>query len=212
VEYQVVGVVRDFHNYSFRNKVRPMIFTVAPEGEFRFLSMRVSPGSEMKTYESLKAGWAKLFPEIPFEGGLQQDVWGFYFEEISIYRLVWRVISFLAVALATLGLYGLVRLNVAGRTKEFSIRKVLGAGLKNLAGNIAGSYSLLLAVALGLGAPAGYLLSTWLIESTYVYHKPFSYMGVAIGIAIMLSVVSFTLATQVTAVVRANAVDGLKTE
>jgi hypothetical protein len=40
---------------------------------------------------------------------------------------VWRVVAFLALALATLGLYGLAQLNVAGRTKEFSIRKVLGA-------------------------------------------------------------------------------------
>ncbi|MEJ0057360.1 MAG: FtsX-like permease family protein [Bacteroidota bacterium] len=56
--------------------------------------------------------------------------------------------------LASLGLYGLMTLNVAGRVKEFSIRKVLGARIKNFAAIITKQYVLLFAIALVIGAPS----------------------------------------------------------
>jgi putative ABC transport system permease protein len=212
MEYEVIGVVRDFHNYSFAKLVKPTIFTVAGKENFKFLTLKVAKGAEIKTYKTLQANWAKLFPEVPFEGGLQQDVWGFYYEEIGIYNLVWRVLAIIAVSLATLGLYGLVRLNVTGRTKEFSIRKVLGAGIKNIAASITSQYTVLFTVALALGAPAGYLFSKWLIEFAYVYHMPITFSGVTIGISIMIIVLLFTVSTQIRSVMKADPVNGLKTE
>jgi hypothetical protein len=212
VEHEVVGVVRDFHNYNFDKLVNPLIFTVAQKDNFHYLSVKVTPGSEMKSYKALQAGWSKLFPEIPFEGGLQQDVWGFYYEALGIYALVWKVLAFIAVSLATLGLYGLIRLNVAGRTKEFSIRKVLGAGLKNITSTIVSQYTVLFSVALIIGAPAGFLFSKWLIEFSSVYHKTTSISGVIIGVAIMVGVILLTISTQIRKVMKANPVNGLKTE
>jgi ABC-type antimicrobial peptide transport system permease subunit len=122
------------------------------------------------------------------------------------------VLAFIAITLATLGLYGLVRLNVAGRTKEFSIRKVLGAGIKNIAANITGQYTVLFTLALVVGAPAGFLFSKWLIEFAYVYHKPTSISGVAIGVTIMIVVLLLTISTQISKVMKSNPVNGLKVE
>jgi putative ABC transport system permease protein len=211
-EFEVVGVLRDFHNYSFNKMLKPIIFTIAEKENYGFLSLKVAKGTELKTYKALQANWAKLFPETPFDGGLQRDAWGFYYESIGIYDLVWKVVAFLAVSLATLGLYGLIRLNVAGRVKEFSIRKVLGAGLKNLAVSIVSQYWMLFSAALIIGAPAGYILSKWLIEFAYVYHMPITFSGVTIGVGIMVLVLLFTVSTQIRKVVKANPVDGLKTE
>jgi ABC-type antimicrobial peptide transport system permease subunit len=212
VEHQVVGVVKDFHNYNFDKLVTPIIFTVAQKDDFRYLSLKVSPGSEIKTYKALQAGWTALFPEIPFDGGLQRDVWGFYYEALGIYSLVWWVLAFIAVSLATLGLYGLIRLNIAGRTKEFSIRKVLGAGMKNITASITRQYAPLFVVALLIGAPAGFIFSKWLIEFSSVYHKPTSFSGAALGVAIMVGVILLTISTQIRQVIKSDPVKGLKTE
>ena len=212
LQYEVVGVVKDFHNYSFSKQVRPIIFTVAEKDGYRYLAMKVKSGSEIKTHKALQENWAKLFPEIPFEGGLQEDVWGFYYQEIGIYDLVWKVFAFIAVLLSTLGLYGLIRLNVEGRTKEFSIRKVLGAGLKNIAATITNQYRILFSVALIFGAPLGYAFGKWLIEFAYPYHMPITLTPVAIAVVIMILVLLFTVSTQVRKVLKANPVDGLKVE
>ncbi|MEK6782208.1 MAG: ABC transporter permease [Bacteroidota bacterium] len=162
IQYEVVGVLKDFHNYNFSKQVRPIIFRIAEKKDYHYLSIKVRSGSEIETYKTLQANWAGLFPEIPFEGGLQEDVWGFYYEEIAIYGLVWRVFAFIAVSLAILGLYGLIRYNVEVRTKEFSIRKVLGAGLKNIAASITNQYMILFVLALTIGAPLGYLFGNFL--------------------------------------------------
>ena len=212
VQYTVIGVIKDFHNYSFSKQVRPIIFNVAEKKDFHYLSLNGRTGAEIKTYKTLQATWAELFPETPFEGGLQEDVWGFYYEEIAIYGLVWRVFAFIAVSLAILGLYGLVRLNVEGRTKEFSIRKVLGAGPKNIAASITNQYVILFAVALAIGAPLGYVLSKLLIEFAYEYHMPITFTSVMIAVIAMIFVLLITVFTQIRKVVKANPVNGLKVE
>ncbi len=212
VQYEVIGVVKDFHSYDFFKKVNPTIFKVADRGDFRYLSMRVRPGSENKTYKGLQANWAKLFPETPFQGGYQEDVWGSYFEEISIHATVWKVFGFMAVLLASLGLYGLMSLNIAGRAKEFSIRKVLGAGAKSIAGIIARQYVILFAVAVLLAAPTSYTLIKNLFDASYTYHMPVDFSGVVIAVALLVAVVLITVSTQVRKVLKSDPVNGLKQE
>ena len=211
VEYEVIGVTSDFHSYSFTKQIRPVMFTVANKEDYRYLSLKVKSGSEIAAHESLQKNWAKLFPEIPFEGGHQEDVWGFYFQTLKIYDLVWKVLAFIAVSLATLGLYGLVKLNVEGRTKEFSIRKVLGAGIKSIAGCIINQYMILFVVAITIGSPLGFFFGKWLIEGN-AYHMPVTLYPAGIAVVIIVLVLLATVSTQVWKVLKANPVNGLKSE
>ncbi|MFZ6009338.1 MAG: ABC transporter permease, partial [Bacteroidota bacterium] len=212
IEYEVVGVVKDFHSYSFAKTVAPTIFKVAEQNDYRFLSLQVRHGAEIKTFEKLQAKWAELFPEIPFDGGHQEDVWGNYFVTIGIYGVVWRVIALIAISLASLGLYGLIKLNVEGRTKEFSIRKVLGAGLKNIVSNVSSQYVALLIVALVIGAPVSYFLIGFVVSTASAYHMPIDFSGTLIAVAILILVFLFTITTQVRTVLKTNPVNGLKVE
>jgi ABC-type antimicrobial peptide transport system permease subunit len=212
VQYEVVGVAKDFHSYSFSKPLRPTIFRVAEKEEYRYLSMRVRPGSEIKTYKVLQAKWAQLFPEIPFEGGLQEDTWAGYFESMRIYDIVWFVFSFIAVSLASLGLYGLITLNVAGRTKEFSIRKVLGARTSDITANITNQYLMLFAVALAVGAPAGYLISKTLFDYTFPYHIPINLFSSTSAVVILIFILLITVYTQIRKIIKSNPVSGLKVE
>ncbi|SHH63988.1 MacB-like core domain-containing protein [Chryseolinea serpens] len=212
VEYAVVGVLKNFHSYSFSRPLRPTIFSVAPKADFHYMSIKAQQGTELQTLKALQGQWAKLFPETPFEGGHQEDVWGFYFQEIGIHGKVWRAFATIAVLLASLGLYGLIKLNVAGRVKEFSIRKVLGAGAKHITMKIADQYVILFAVALALGAPVSYVLMKMVMNMAYAVHMPLDYSNVMIAVVILIFVLLTTVAAQIRKVVKANAVQGLKTE
>ncbi len=212
VQFEIIGVLNEFHSYSFSQTVRPLIFSVADKSAYRFLALKARSGSELTVYKALQAGWSDLFPEIPFEGGLQQEVWGFYFQEIGIYKLVWRVFAFLVITLATLGLYGLVRLNIEGRTKEFSIRKVLGAELKNISASVVNPYVSLFILSLLVGAPLGYWLGTWLIEFSNHYHMPGTFSGAVLAVVITVLVLALTMGTQIWKVLKSNPVNGLKVE
>ena len=210
--YEVIGVVKDFHSYSLFNPLKPTFFKVADKKDFRYLSLKVSGGSELETYESLKSTWARLFPEIPFTGAYQEDVWGFYYTEVEIHGHVWRVFASIAVMLAGLGLYGLVTLNVSGRVHEFSLRKVLGAGLKHIAANIFSQYYLLFFTALILGVPLSYYSIRAVLDFAYPYHMPISFWSAALAATILVVVLFSTVSTQVLKVFKSNPVNGLKIE
>ncbi|MBI3481704.1 MAG: ABC transporter permease [Bacteroidetes bacterium] len=211
-QYEVIGVTKDFHSYSFAKKIKPTIFRVADKADYRYLSMKVRPGSEVKAFRKLQAKWAQLFPQIPFEGAHQEDTWVGYFEANRIYGIVWRVFTFIAVSLASLGLYGLITLNVAGRVKEFSIRKILGAGIQSIAASITNQYTILFVIALILGAPAGYVLTKLLFEYSFPYHMPVGISCSIIAMVILILILFTTVFTQVRKVSKANPVDGLKVE
>jgi ABC-type antimicrobial peptide transport system permease subunit len=212
IQYQVIGVVKDFHSYSFSRFVRPIIFRVADKGDSRYLSLRLRNGTEMKTYEAFQEEWAKLFPEVPFAGGYQEDVWGGFFGMLDAHGKVWRMIAGIAIALASLGLYGLMTLNVASRVREFSIRKVLGAGLSSIMGLLTRQYAWLFAIALVIGAPLSYFLNIMVFDMAYRYHMPIGFPGVALGMMFLVLVLVVTVAVQVRKVSKDSAVEGLKVE
>lgn len=212
INYEVVGVVKNFHSYNFSDEVEPVIFRLSESADYHFLTMKIRNGVETDVYKALQAEWVTLYPEIPFQGGYQEDVWGGYFEEIGIHGEVWRGIAFIAILLASLGLYGLVTLNVSGRVREFSIRKVLGAQRKNIAKSIIKQYANLFAIALFIGAPISYFSVDFLFDLAYPYHIPMNPLGVIVSIAMLIIILLGTVSSQVRKVSMANPVNGLKVE
>jgi len=212
MEYEIIGVVKDFHNYDFSQHIKPVLFTLADEDNYHYLSVKVKPGTEMETYKEVQSHWASLYPDTPFDGGYQEDVWGNYYEEVANHASVWKVFAFIVVLLASLGLYGLITFNVAGRVKEFSIRKVLGAGVRSISDTLTRQYLVLLAIAIAIGAPASFMLINNIFDMAYSYHVPVTIGSIVLSMSILLVVIVVTLSTQIRKVLRSNPVDGLKSE
>lgn len=212
MKYEVIGVVKEFHTRNFFHEVQPTIFKVAEETDFRFLSLRVKEGAEKETRLALEEAWLAIYPEIPFRGEHQEDVWANYFHSVNRSERFNKVIATIAVLLASLGLYGLVTLNVSGRTKEFSIRKTLGAGAKNIASVILKQYVVLTIVALIIGAPLSYLFTKAYLDMLFAYPMPMGYTGVIISLVILILVLLAVVSTQIRKVLKSNPVAGLKIE
>jgi ABC-type antimicrobial peptide transport system permease subunit len=211
-QFEVIGVVKNFHFSDFYTPLNPTIFSRAEKKDYHYLTLKARSGSIINTYKALQSNWAELCPEVPFDGGFQEDVWGNYFQEIENHGKVWKVFAAIALALASLGLYGLMTLNVAGRVREFSLRKVLGAGLKDIALNITNQYLILFAVALSVGAPISYLLIKWLFDASFTYHIPVNFSGAATAVVVLILVLLITVSTQIRRVLKANPIEGLKVE
>lgn len=174
--------------------------------------VEVSRGQEQSAFEDLKKVWATLYPEIPFNGGYQEDVWGNYYAEMGIHGHVWRVFASVAVILAMLGLYGLVAINISGRVKEFSIRKILGADYKNISNNIFKQYYVLIIGSLFVSVPLSFIFIKSVLDFAYDYHMPVTIWVVMMAASLLIAVVIATVATQIIKVFKANPVEGLKTE
>ena len=212
LNFAVIGIIKDFHQQNFSEAIDPMIIKLSPEDEYAFVSMRVKPGTTVSTYEAMEEKWAELFPEKPFNGFYQEATLERYFQEMDGHGKLMRIVASMCIILSCLGLYGLVSLNVASRTKEFSIRKALGAGLKNLAFVINKQFVVFLAVALILGLPISYVLMNSLFETVYEVHKPITIVPFAIAFVIVVVMVVSTVSSQVKKVMTTSPTEGLRSE
>ena len=82
--YEIIGVAKDFHLYSFYDKTRPTVFRVADENSYNYISIKSHKGQLENVKESLQNSWARLFPETPFQGGEQAGVWSYFFDQVYI--------------------------------------------------------------------------------------------------------------------------------
>jgi ABC-type antimicrobial peptide transport system permease subunit len=73
-----------------------------------------------------------------------------------------------------MGLFALVSLNIARRTKEIGIRKVLGATVIHIMNLVNKEFVRLLIVAAVLASLAGYFAVQALLQSIYAYHVGFN--------------------------------------
>jgi ABC-type antimicrobial peptide transport system permease subunit len=212
VKFEVIGVLKEFHHRDFFNQVKPTIFRMAAEKDFRYVSLRVVNGSREDTHAALQKEWSALYPDTPFEGGYQEDTWGGYFFYVGRSETFTNVIALIAVLLAGLGVYGLVALNVSGRMKEFSIRRTLGAGIVHIFSVIVNQYRWLTISAMVIGAPLSYLFSKAYLEMLFAYPMPIDFSGIMIAIVILLVVLVVVVSTQIRKLVTTSAITELKTE
>lgn len=209
---RIVGVVPDFHYRNLYYEQQPTFFTLSREENHKYLTVKVALGKQAEMFEKLQNHWADLYPEIPFNGGFQEDTWPGFYEQLNVMQRFTRAVATVFMILACLGLYGLISLNISGRIKEFSIRKALGAGFSQLGRNIANQYYLIFAIAILLGVPLGHSLNMAMIEMMFPEPRPFLLSGSMIGAIILLFILGLVLITQVKKVTGFNPVEGLKEE
>ena len=121
-------------------------------------------------------------------------------------------ISVLAIVIAAMGLFALVSLNIARRTKEIGVRKVLGASMAHLMNLINKEFVRLLLLATLVASIAGYFAVQALLQSIYAYHVGFSALPFLFAGAIVFSIAALTVGSQVVKVALANPVQALRYE
>jgi putative ABC transport system permease protein len=164
---EVIGVVKDFHIRSLREKISPIVMHVAP-AYFYTLTLRVKPEGMQETIAHLKSTWEKSEPAWPFEYHyLDENFDNMYRNEAKLSTLLTWFTGF-AIFIACLGLFGLVEYSVNQRAKEISIRKIFGAGIPSLLILLTRHYFLLIAIAFIIVIPLSYYTSSeWLQSFAY---------------------------------------------
>lgn len=207
---EIIGVVKNFNFESLEHEVKPIAFELGG-GDGNQMLVKIKPDDIPGTLTKLEQTWKKVV-------GDNKIIFTFFDEYINNQykrytqwiRLI-TVSTCIAIGIACLGLLGIISLAVIHRTKEISIRKVLGATTATILSLFSKYYLRLILIAFVLAAPAAYYLSTtWLRDFAYKIEIGWlHYVYPLAGIATLSLII---IASQVIKAVRTNPAETLKSE
>lgn len=163
----IVGVVKDFHVYSLRDPIGPIVMTTIKDA-YGLANIKLNMSKAKTVIAAMENIWSKNFPEYVFEYRfLDQSVADYYKQEDQL-SILYKIFSGIAIFISCLGLYGLISFMAVQRKKEIGIRKVLGAPIKNIVIMLSKEFTILITIAFLIASPiAWYFMHQWLQQYTY---------------------------------------------
>jgi putative ABC transport system permease protein len=184
----VVGVVEDFHFSSLKEEIQPLVISVGRDN--RVVAIKLAAGNPQEAIRQVEAAWRKIAPKYPFTYEFLDQVYDNLYKAEQKQRTILGIFAGIAILVACLGLFGLAAFTAEQRTKEVSVRKVLGASVANVVVLLSKDFVKLVLIAIVLAVPlAWYLMQRWLED--FVYRIPIGAGvfllagGMAVGIALL---------------------------
>ncbi len=212
VSYTIAGVTGDFMYTSFLNPIEPAVLRAIPESDYRYMTIKLAPGSAVQTEEAVQGIWKKLVPDREYTGTFQDTAFQAVFVENTNIKTMFRFISIVALLIACMGLYGIASQKVARRLREISIRKVLGASVPHLAQKVNRSFVIVLIIAAIISTPLGYVAMDGLLNSVYADPIPIGPSGFILSFALVLGTAVLTISSHIRKFVTANPAEVLRSE
>lgn len=207
---QVVGVVKDFHQESLKNKIDPIVMVQEPVWLRTFL-IKVEAGDVQSSVERINAVWNALFPFYPMEYHFLDDLYDNLYKGERLQIRMLFVFSGLAILIAFVGLVGMVAYALKTRTKEFAVRRVLGASIRNLVGLMSREYIIVLLIASSVAIPLSiYALNVWL--TGFAYHVNISPGSYILALSLIVGCLLTTVGLQTLTASKANPAETLRDE
>ncbi len=182
---EVVGVVKNFHFQSLHDPIEPLV-VVVPRTHMRNVILRINPTNNIDgLIASLQNDWQEIAPDLPFQFSFLDDQLNLeYKADLQFSKLV-TFFGWIAIFIASLGLYGLIAIVTAYKTKEIGIRKTLGASVSNILFMLSRRFVILILISNLIALPvAWWVMNNWL--QNFAYHTN-------IGVPLLLSAILISL-------------------
>ena len=162
--------------------------------------------------EKLEKSYKKLDPFHAFKATFYDDqIAKTYEDSKSTYTIV-SFLAFLAISISTLGLLGIAIFTIETRMKEICIRKVLGAGIRNLILLLSRSFLTMITLAAAIAIPVTLYIVDDLVLNEFLYRTETGILETVSGLVIVLLIGVFTVGWQVRTAAVQNPADLLRDE
>lgn len=209
----VIGVVKDFHFQSLHQMITPLIFMNSSKFQFVMpvTAVRVQSSQFKSVLSAVENTWDHYVPQHPFQFSfLDQQLAGLYHSEETTQHL-FTIFSALAIFIACMGLLGLVTYATQKRSREISIRKVLGASIGNIIALLSKDFLKLVFIATLISFPLAWILmNKWLQDFAYRVTIGWWIFVVAAMIALLIALIAVSFQAIRAAI--ANPVRALRSE
>jgi putative ABC transport system permease protein len=206
----IVGVVKDFHFTSMTTEIAPFIFFNTSKREWKYI-IKIGGANLSQTLTKIKNVWETHVNSRPFQYTFLDDNFArLYMSEMN-FKNIFRWITFIAIFLSCLGLFSLSSFMIEQRTKEISIRKVLGASVFRVTIMLSAEYIKLVII----GAALSFPLCLWAMRKwleNFAYHIKLEAGVPVLATLIILALALFTVCFHTLNAATANPVKSLKAD
>jgi putative ABC transport system permease protein len=207
----VIGVIRNMVMQSPYDEARPVIYCLADDPG-NVVIVKLKPGLSARVALSKIAPVFKRFNrDQPFEFQFVDEDYAKKFEDEERIGKLASVFSILAILISCLGLFGLTSFVAEQRTKEISIRKVLGASVFNVWDLLSRDFTKLIIISFIVSVPLSYYsMAHWL--KNYTYRTGLSWWIFAMACLGSLLLTMLVVSVQAIKAAIANPANNLRTE
>jgi putative ABC transport system permease protein len=205
------GVVENFNTESLHSKIQPLVMLPQHFASLRYVTIRLNQPADSKLISKINSLWSSFLPSTPFmHFSIEESLGAFYAEEQSTARIA-LIFSFFAIFIACMGLYSLLALTTVFRTKEIGIRKVLGAGSRELVLLLTKELFKLIVISGLIALPVAFFSSYYWLNR-FAYHVPVSIINYVLVFIAVLLVAVFTVYRQLRRTISADPSESLRYE
>ena len=167
MEFEIVGIVKDFHFESLHGQVKPLFMILFPD-LLNTVMLKVRTDNLSETLKRLAEFNDGFNPDFPFTYQfLDEDFQQLYAGEKTVSILL-RYFAGLAILISCFGLFGLATFTTERRTKEIGVRKTLGSSEFGIVRLLLGDFAIMVLAATLISFPISYLISrNWLENFAY---------------------------------------------
>jgi putative ABC transport system permease protein len=207
----IVGVVKDYHYASMKEKLGPQVLTNTAKMSWGRFLLRLDPASTPRTLKAIEDTYRRLFPWHPFDHYFVREKNNREYDQEARWRQIITCSAILTVFISCIGLFGLSLLSIRQRTKEIGVRKILGAGIWQVANLVSRNFVGLVFVSFLIAIPVSWwVVGRWLDNFPYrVSINGWVFVAAAL---LTLFVAAFTVGIQAIRAARANPVSSLRVD
>ncbi|MGK7393612.1 MAG: ABC transporter permease [Candidatus Cyclobacteriaceae bacterium M3_2C_046] len=163
-DYEVAGVVANFHQRSLKQQYEPMAFFPGIATGNVLIKFNLNKEALWSDQlEIVKQEWKEVFGGNPFAYYFLDQHFNQQYQQDQQFGYIFNLFSIIAIIISGMGLLGLTINALHHRMKEISIRKVLGASLFQLFSLMIKQYIFMVLLAAVIFVPlAYYFIGVWL--------------------------------------------------
>ncbi len=207
---RIVGILPDFHYNSLQQKIAPLV--VCWDENRSYIASVKTTGHNMPQVAAFLGEVREQYaPNRFFRHFYLDEAYDKYYQGEEQFGGIMVGFSAFAIFIACLGLFGLASYMTAQRTREVSIRKIIGAGMMRIYFMLLKDFLLLVAIGLVLAVPTVLLvMNRWL--SGFAYQQQITSWPFVVAGLLAMGITILTISFHAFRVMRTNPAEALRNE
>ncbi len=206
---QIVGIAKNFNFESLFENVKPCIIQLEPRASN--IMVKIDAAAQKEAIAKLENLFHERNPGLTFEYKFVDDDYQTMYTVEKRIGILSRYFAGIAILISCLGLFGLATFSAEKRTKEISIRRILGSGELGIIRLLSNEFTGVVITAILIALPTSYfLMHKWL--ENFAYKTNLSWWIFALAGVLALGIALLTVSWQSWKAATRNPVEALKYE